>query len=161
MTLDEIIEGFQSVDIEMRLELLLDYSKQLPVIGERYRAERDAGLHRVVECMSPVFLWMERIDGKDGGDGDGIHIIADVAEEAPTVKGFLAIIIEAFDGKSVEEVRSIPLDLVHLLGLSSVIRMNRAQGISAVIMRIRRAAEQCALEGAEEVAKGAMKGRAD
>ena len=150
MTLDEIIEGFQSVDIEMRLELLLDYSKQLPAIGERYQAERDAGLHRVVECMSPVFLWMERIerdDGRGGGDGGGrIHIIADVAEEAPTVKGFLAIIIEAFDGRLVEEVRSVPLDLVHLLGLSSVIRMNRAQGISAIITRIRRAAEACAVE---------------
>jgi len=158
MTLDEIIEGFQSVNIEMRLELLLDYSKQLPVISERYRVERDAGLHRVPECMSPVFLWMERIEGDGGGR---IHIIADVAEEAPTVKGFLAIIIEAFDGRPVEEVRTIPLDLVHLLGLSSVIRMNRAQGISAIIMRIRRAAEACAVEGAEEVAKGAMKGRAD
>ena len=145
MTLDEIIEGFQSVDIEMRLELLLDYSKQLPVISERYRAERDAGLHRVPECMSPVFLWMERIEGDDK-ENDCIRIIADVAEEAPTVKGFLAIIIEAFDGKPVEEVRTIPLDLVHLLDLSSVIRMNRAQGISAIITRIRRAAEACAVE---------------
>ena len=104
MTLDEIIEGFQSVDIDTRLELLLDYSKQLPAIGERYQAERDAGLHRVVECMSPVFLWMERIEGKDGGgggDGDGIHIIADVAEEAPTVTGILAVLVYAFAEKSV------------------------------------------------------------
>lgn len=136
-TLSEIIDAFQSVDVDTRLELLLDFSKQLPPLDERRAAERDAGLHRVPECMSPVFLWVE-----PGSNDDSARIILDVAEEAPTVKGFLSIIVQSYDEHRPEEIRNLPLDLVNRLGLSSVIRMNRAHGIAAIITRIRNAALQ-------------------
>ncbi len=138
MNLSEIIEGFRSVDVETRLELLLDYSKQLPQLDARHAAERDAGLHRVPECMSPVFLWIE--EGDAAGAEMGLRLILDVAEEAPTIRGLLAIIGEAFDGERAEAMAEIPLDLVNQLRLDSVIRMNRAFGIAAIITRIRNAA---------------------
>ena len=83
--LDEIIEMFQSVDAQMRLELLLDYSKRLPPLPEKYHAQRDAGLHRVPECQTPVFLRIEP-------ENSSVQIHFDVAEEAPTVRGFLSIL---------------------------------------------------------------------
>ncbi len=135
MSLSEIIEGFRSVDVATRLELLLDYSKQLPALDARHAAERDAGLHRVPECMSPVFLWIE-----DAVEVGGLRLILDVAEEAPTIRGLLAIIREGFDGEQAATMQEIPLDLVNQLGLDSVIRMNRAFGIAAIITRIRNAA---------------------
>lgn len=136
MSLIEIVEGFQSVEIATRLELLLDFSKQLPALDERHAAERDAGLHRVPECMSPVYLWIEPLANEVGR----LRLILNVGEEAPTIKGFLSIIQQSYDGESAAVVSEIPLDLVNRLGLGSVIRMNRTYGITAIITRIRNAA---------------------
>jgi cysteine desulfuration protein SufE len=131
--LADIIDAFQSVDPQTRLELLLDYSKRLPPLPERLAAERDAGEHRVHECMTPVFLWIER-------DNGALHIHADVAEEAPTVKGFVSILVAALEGASPDEAREIPSDLIEQLGLHDVIRMNRMVGLTAILARIRREA---------------------
>ena len=80
--LDDIIAIFQSVDPPLRLELLLDYANRLPPLPEQYRAQRDAGFNRIPECMTPVFLWVE-VNG-------AVTLHADVAEESPTVKGFVS-----------------------------------------------------------------------
>jgi cysteine desulfuration protein SufE len=117
----------------MRLELLLDYSRKLPPIPDRLAEQRDAGMNRVPECMTPVFLWIE-------GEPDELRIHVDVAEEAPTVKGIMGIIFSTFDGAAAEELQEIPLDLLNRLGLGGKIRMNRAMGVSAIISRVRRAA---------------------
>lgn len=130
--LDEIIDTFQSVDPEMRLELLLDYARKLPALpdGSRYAAERDAGLHRVPECLTPVFLWVERDNGH-------VKITADVADESPTVKGFVSLLVDAFTGATPAEVAGAPSDLIRPLGLSDLIRMNRTIGLTAVLARIK------------------------
>lgn len=135
-SLNEITAAFQSVGVATRLELLLDFSKQLPPLDERHVAERAAGLQRVPECMSPVFVWVESPDPAL----NHLRIILDVAEEAPTIKGILAIIHQAFDGEPAESIAKMPLDLVQRLGLDSVIRMNRMTGIQALIIRLRNAA---------------------
>jgi cysteine desulfuration protein SufE len=135
--LQDIIDAFAMADDEMRLELLLDYARKLPPLPERLRAQRDAGMNRVPECMTPVFLFVER-------DNGAVHLHVDVAEEAPTVQGFLAIVIAAYDGASAEEFAELPADLLHKLRLSKQIRMNRAIGLNAITARIRRIAETAA-----------------
>lgn len=132
-SLTDIIETFQSVDAETRLDLLLDYANNLPPLPAKYQDQAAHDLARVHECMTPVFLWTQ----KEGGQ---FRIYADVAEEAPTVRGFVAILIKAFDGGPCEEVLNAPSDLVKQLGLDGQIRMNRAVGLSAILGRIKRAA---------------------
>ena len=139
--LHEIAEGFRGVEPDMRLELLLDYARQLPPLPERLREQRDQGLNRVPECMTPVFLWIEP-------DGDGVQLHVDVAEEAPTVKGLLAIIVEGCTGQPAQDVADLPTDLLHRLGLEDLIRMQRAVGISGIIGRIRRQAAKLISEKA-------------
>lgn len=131
--LDDIIEAFQSVDAPTRLDLLLDFANQLPPLPAKYVAERDAGVGRIHECMTPVFLWTEKDDGR-------VHIVADVAEEAPTVKGFVSILVQAYDNASPDEIAAAPMDLVDRLGLAGAIRMNRAVGLAAIIARVKNAA---------------------
>ncbi|MEX2213024.1 MAG: SufE family protein [Phycisphaeraceae bacterium] len=132
-SLNDIIEAFQSVDAETRLELLLDYAGRLPQLPEKYRTQAAHDLARVQECMTPVFLWLEK-------DGDRLRIFAEVAEEAPTVRGFVSILIAAFDNHPCDEVNQSPTDLVKQLGLDGQIRMNRAVGLTAIHSRVRRAA---------------------
>jgi cysteine desulfuration protein SufE len=129
--LHEIIETFQSVDEDMRLELLLDYARKLPALPERFHAERDAGLHKVPECQTPVFMWVEV------NEQGGTQIHVDVAEEAPTVQGLLSIIVNGCSGEPASKVAELPSDLINELGLGEKIRMQRHVGLSGIIGRIK------------------------
>jgi cysteine desulfuration protein SufE len=135
MPLTEIIEQFQWADSELRLEMLLDYARKLPPLPERFIAQRDAGVNRVPECQTPVFLFMELHDGK-------LKIHVDVADESPTVQGFISILVHAFNEVDPQEVADAPNDLLDQLGLSDVVRMQRAVGLAAILARIKRNAAE-------------------
>ena len=59
-SLETLIPRFQAADRTTRLETLLDYSKKLPPLPERYEAEKELGHNRVHECQTPVFLWVNK-----------------------------------------------------------------------------------------------------
>jgi len=134
--LETIVDRFATGDDELRLELLLDHARRLPPLPERLVEARNAGMNRVPECMTPVFLWVE----PDPEDTDRLRLFIDVADEAPTVRGLMSIIIEAFDGEPAEVIESIPTDLLNRLGLQRQIRMQRAVGFAGILARIRQAA---------------------
>ena len=54
--IEEIIEEFQDMEPEFRLELLLDCAEGFPPVPERYRDEAELKSHMVPECQSPVSL---------------------------------------------------------------------------------------------------------
>ena len=129
--LDEIIDLFSSVEPQMRLELLLDYSKKLPALPEHYQKLMEAGAGRIHECMTPVFLWVDR-------DDEGrVHPHIGVAEEAPTIAGIAGILVKALDGCTQAEIAAVPNDLVEKLGLHQVLRMNRSVGVAALVTRLK------------------------
>jgi len=128
---------FAECEPRERLMLLLDFAENLPPLPEQYRAERDAGLHRVPECMTPVFLWVELHDGR-------VRMHADVAPEAPTVKGFVGILVDAFDGATPEEVLATPSDLIQRFGLAEALGMQRMRGLFSIHARILREVRELA-----------------
>ena len=130
-TLETIIPRFKAADRSTRLETLLDYSRRLPPLPERLEAEKDRGDHRVHECQTPVFLWVELEDGK-------VHIHADVPRESPTVRGFISLMARTLEGAAPEDVAKIPDDLLAQLGLSETLGMTRTQGLTAILQRIKR-----------------------
>jgi cysteine desulfuration protein SufE len=129
--LEEIINQFQSLDYDFRLDLLLDYAEKLPALPEKYQAAKEAGLNRVHECQAPVYLWVELEDGK-------VKLFADVAEEAPTVRGFISILVNTLEGGSPSEIETIPNDLLFKLGLGQHVGMVRVQGLSSIIPKIKK-----------------------
>ena len=133
--IDQIIDTFQSLDPELRAEVLLDYARKLPELPGELAEAADRDDARVPECQTPVWLWVVP-------EGDGVRLHARVAEEAPTVKGLLSILVHGYSGAPREEVAQIPNDLVQRLGLSSLVRMNRMVGLSAMIQRVRRRANE-------------------
>ena len=130
-TLDTLIPRFKAADRTTRLETLLDYSRKLPPLPERLQSEQERGAHRVHECQTPVFLWVEVEDGK-------VHIHADVPPESPTVRGFISLLARSLDGAAPADVARIPDDLLDQLGLSETLGMNRTQGLTAILFRIKR-----------------------
>jgi cysteine desulfuration protein SufE len=130
-SLDTLIPRFKAADRQTRLETLLDYSKRLPPLPERYEAEKQQGNNRVHECQTPVYLWVEVDQGR-------VHIHADVPRESPTVRGFISLLARTLDNQTPEAVAQLPDDLLDQLGLSETLGMTRTQGLTAILNRIKR-----------------------
>src|SRR3954469_14175661 len=120
-TLETLIPRFKGADRQTRLETLLDYSKKLPPLPARHEGEKEPGQHRVHECQTPVYLWVEVDCGK-------VHIHADVPRESPTVRGFISLLAKNLDGAAPADVARLPDDLLDQLGLSETLGMNRTPG---------------------------------
>src|SRR3954465_14899473 len=127
--LDAIVAELSESDRQERIDLLIDFAKNLPPLPERLAALKDAS-HRVEECQSPVYLFVEMV-------GDRVALYADAPIEAPTVRGFVSLLLEGLNGATVEEVLRVPSDLVDRCGLQEVLGMLRVRGLSGVLRRIK------------------------
>ena len=108
--LQEIVEDFAAVPDRDRLQLLLEYSRELPSLPERYAAHRDL-LEPVPECQTPLFLAAEV-------DPDAaVHLFFEAPAEAPTTRGFAAILHAGLDGLGADEVLAVPAEFTTQLGL--------------------------------------------
>ena len=137
---EEIVGEFAELDGREKLELLVDYANGLPPLPPAYEARKAVEDRRVHECQTPVFLWTECDAGK-------ARLVAEVAPEAPTVKGFVAILAAAVNGRPVEEVAAIPDDLLDRIGLAPVLGIRRARGLQAITARIKRGLIAAAASG--------------
>ncbi len=131
--LREIIEEFQTGDRNEKLELMLDYADRLPPLPERLRDR--AGMEQVHECMSPVFLRSELVDG-------GLVFHFDVPAEAPTTRGYAALLADGLRGTSPQEVLAVPWDFFHAMGLHQLLSPQRLNGITAILAYMKRQALQ-------------------
>jgi cysteine desulfuration protein SufE len=133
--LGEIIEEFLSVPERQRLELLLDFSRDLPALPDRLAAEHDA-MEPVAECQSPLFLLVE-VD-RPGDDSSPIRLHFDAPAEAPTTRGFAGILHQGLDGLPAREVLAVPDDVPQRLGLARAVSPLRLNGMAGMLFRIKR-----------------------
>lgn len=147
--LEESLERFRMLDREMRLQLLLRHAKRFPELPSALEEARDAGLNRVDECQTPLFLWVGVEDG-------AVRIHSYAPPEAPTVRGFMGFLMEQLEGAPVGEVEALPRDLLERMGLGEVLGVMRTRGLTAVVDRIRRDAGRAA---ARESSSGAHSDR--
>jgi len=118
--IEEIVREFQGADRQEMIELLIDYSEDLPGIPSRFAERVDRDLHQVHECETPVFIWVEIENGK-------ARIFADVPEPFPTVRGLVSILVSAFDGLSPEEIETAPVDFSSQLGVAQKLGIRRVR----------------------------------
>ena len=130
----EIAEDFHALPGRDRLQLLLEFSQGLPALPERY-AEHPELLEPVPECQSPIFLVTE-VEGT-GRDATA-HLFFSAPPEAPTTRGFAAILAEALDGRTVGEVIDTPESVTGALGLAEVVSPLRLNGMAGMLVRIKR-----------------------
>ncbi len=129
--LAEIVDLFASSPPRDRLELLLEYSQQLPPLPERY-AEHPERLEPVPECQSPLFVAAEV------GLDERVEIVVDAPPEAPTTRGFAGIFREGLNGLPAHEILAVPGDITSRLGLAEVVSPLRLRGATALLGRIQR-----------------------
>lgn len=142
---DEIPEGikkilrrFATLSPDLTRQALVQYANRLPALPERFQ-HLDREEYAVHECMTPVAIYPEIVDGK-------MYYYADVPQSAPTIRALLAMILEAINGQPPEAVIAIPSDFVRQvmdkLGLGT-----REVGLNAMVDRLRRAARLASAEG--------------
>jgi cysteine desulfuration protein SufE len=129
--LQEIAEDFGAVPDRDRLQLLLEFSRELPALPDRYAEDRDL-LEQVPECQSPLFLAAEVAD-----DGT-VRLFFDAPPEAPTTRGFAGILHAGLDGLSAAEILGTPGEFSSQLGLNDLVSPLRLRGMAAMLARIKR-----------------------
>ena len=133
--LQEIAEEFGAVGGRDRLQLLLEFSEDLPPLPVRYTEHPDL-LEQVPECQSPLFLAVE-VD-----DDAVVHLFFDAPREAPTTRGFAGILHAGLDGLGADEVLQTPGEFSSQLGLQDLVSPLRLRGMSAMLGRIKRQVRQ-------------------
>jgi cysteine desulfuration protein SufE len=129
--LQEIAEDFTATPGRDRLQLLLEFSRELPALPERYAEHRDL-LEPVPECQSPLFLAVEV------QPDETVHLFFEAPQEAPTTRGFAAILHAGLDGLTAAEVLDTPAEFSGQLGLQDLVSPLRLRGMAAMLGRIKR-----------------------
>ena len=127
--LAEVVSDFQDVQGQDKLALLLEFANELPPLPADLE---EAAMEPVPECQSPLFLHV------DAGDRDKIRLYFSAPAEAPTTRGFAAILAAGLDKQSADDILAVPDDFYSELGLAKLISPLRLRGMSAMLARIKR-----------------------
>ncbi|WP_407443201.1 SufE family protein [Rhodococcus sp. (in: high G+C Gram-positive bacteria)] len=127
--LAEIVDDFAAVDGQDKLQLLLEFSRELPPLPPELE---EAAMEPVPECQSPLFLSV------DAADPSSVTLHFSAPAEAPTTRGFASILHQGLDGLSAKEILDVPDDFYSALGLAAVVSPLRLRGMSAMLARIKR-----------------------
>lgn len=126
----EVIEDFALVADSDKLQLLLEYSEGLPELDARYAGAPEL-MERVEECQSPVFIAVD-------GSVQSVSLHFSAPREAPTTRGFAAVLSAALHGQSAQDILELPDDFPTELGLEILISPLRVRGMRGMLARIKR-----------------------
>jgi cysteine desulfuration protein SufE len=126
--LAEVVSDFQDMQGQDKLQLLLEFANELPPLPAGLE---QAAMEPVPECQSPLFLHV------DAADREKVRLYFSAPAEAPTTRGFAAILAAGLDGQSATEILAVPDDFYADLGLAALISPLRLRGMSAMLSRIK------------------------
>ena len=127
--LQEIVEDFEFLEGQEKLEYLLEISESLPPLPEWLLEKRDS-MDEVHECMTPVFIFAENEDGQ-------LYFHFDIPRESPTVRGFGAILQQGLDGTTAQQITAVPNEFYLQMGLQKVLSGQRLNGIGAILAHMK------------------------
>lgn len=127
--LAEVVSDFQGVQGQDKLALLLEFADELPALPADLE---EAAMEPVPECQSPLFLHV------DADDRAQVRLYFSAPAEAPTTRGFAAILAAGLDRQSADDILAVPDDFYSDLGLAALISPLRLRGMSAMLARIKK-----------------------
>ena len=139
-----VLQYFRALSREDKMQALVQYSKKLEPLPERYRM-LNRGAFTIPECQTQVDLFPDlRPDGT-------LHFYADVdARRSPTIAAFLAILLGAVNDQPPSTALGIPLDFARQM-MDSIGLGAREVGLNAMLARVKRYAAQAAAESAGRI----------
>lgn len=127
ISIEEIQSNFSFLDDwEDKYRYLIELGEGLAPFPEAYKNDT----YKVDGCMSQVWLYPMKDDA-------GVYsFIAD--SDAIIVKGLIAVILAAFNNKTVEQIQSVPIDeIFNQLGLETHLSPTRRNGFFAMVEKIK------------------------
>ena len=122
---EEIIEEFSMFDDWLdRYDYLISLSESLPVIAPEHKTEE----YIIEGCQSRVWVDARMEDGK---------ILYSADSDAIIIKGLLALLIRAMEGRTPQEVVDLELYFVDAIGLKENLSPTRGNGLVATIKQMR------------------------
>lgn len=127
--LDELIEEFDLLgDWEGRIEYVIDLGKDLAPLPPEARIEAN----KVPGCAAQVWLHARH-------EGDRLFFDAD--SDSALSKGNIALLLRLYSGRKADEILGFDARAaLDRLGLPSALTRQRANGLNAMVGRIREAA---------------------
>lgn len=127
---DDIIDTLSFFDSwEDRYKYIIDLGRELPPLDDSQRTEPNI----VRGCQSQVWLSSRAEDGKLYFDADS---------DAFIVKGLLAVVLAAYNGKTPEAILDFDIEAYFTrLNLLKHLSVTRGNGLRAMVKRIRDTAE--------------------
>lgn len=132
--LQEIVEDFSYCVGQEKLEFLLEFAEKLPPLPDWLNEKRD-NLDQVHECMTPVFIYAQKENGR-------LHFHFDIPPESPTVRGFAALLQEGLNNTTPAEVTAVPNEFYLQMGLQHVLSGQRLNGMAAILAHMKTLAQQ-------------------
>ena len=122
-------------DWMQRYEYIIELGRKLPGLPEEMQLDSQL----VPGCQSRVWFYARRNE-------DRLYFDAD--SDALIVRGLVALLLRIYSGRTPEEILNTPPDFFEVLELGSHLSGSRANGLHAMVQRIRGYAE--AFEAAPE-----------
>ena len=129
ITSEDIVDTLSFFDSwEDRYKYIIDLGKELPELDPSQRTEENV----VRGCQSQVWLVSRR-------EGDKLYFDAD--SDAFIVKGLLAVVLAAYNGKRADEIKAFDIEAYFAqLNLLKHLSVTRGNGLRAMVQRIQAAA---------------------
>ncbi|MBR5885771.1 MAG: SufE family protein [Alistipes sp.] len=122
---NQIIEEFSMFEDWLdKYDYLISLSEELPVIDAAHKTEQ----YIIEGCQSRVWVDARLEDGK-------VYYSAD--SDAIIVKGILALLIRAFQGRTPQEIVDLDLYFIEAIGLQENLSPTRGNGVIATIKQMR------------------------
>ena len=139
-TIDTIRDDFAFLDEwEERYRYIIELGEGLPPFPDE---ARDAA-HKVQGCVSQVWLVTEK------GQGPDPVVIFQGDSDAHIVRGLVAIMLALFSGRRASEIMATDAEaLMRSLGLDEHLTPQRANGLRAMVKRMKSEAEAALAEPA-------------
>lgn len=131
-TLEQVVEVFDMLpEWDDRYGFLTEMGEHMEPLPEEHMIDENL----VPGCMSKVW-----VIGQAATDGSGkLHLIADC--DTPVVKGLVALLVIAYDGKTAQEILDTDIDaMFETLGLDENISPRRHVGMYSMVDTIKKIA---------------------
>lgn len=126
----EIAEEFGYFgDWSERYQYLIDLGRKLPAFPEAWKTEAN----RLHGCQSMVWVVAE---------GDAQRLIFHAISDSAIVSGLVALTLRVYSGRSAAEIVATAPEFIERIGLGKHLSATRANGLGALIAKIRQTAAQ-------------------
>lgn len=126
---EAIVAEFASLpDWGERYQYLIDLGRRLPPFPENAKTEE----HRLRGCQSQVWIIAEP---------QGDRLVFRAASDSAIVSGLIALALRVYSDRTPEEILATPPDFVERIGLKEHLSLTRANGLAALLRKIREFAE--------------------